>query len=130
MKKIIDVPLHGDYRFKQWSKVVTNVNRELTTGYAFEGEFISDKAQVSVGAFILSYGRVGSRNNNTPTIALWKVLEDGSLEKVYEKDCSTEKWALETRDDIAELIGKKSTNPLEQFSIEELQAEIDRRTRA
>lgn len=127
MKRIIDVPEFGDYRLKRWAKHLTSVNRELTTGYAFEGNFLNVKADLEIGSYILCYGREGSRANNTPVIALYLVGAD-SVEQVYKKSCDTEMWALEVRDDIASIVNKsEEVNPLAGFTLEQLEAEIARR---
>jgi len=127
MKRIIDVPEFGDYRFKKWAKHLTKVNRELTTGYAFEGSFLNVKADIEIGSYILCYGREGSRANNTPVVALYLVGTD-SIEQVYKKSCKTEMWALEVRDEIALIVNnEEEMNPLAGFTLEQLQAEIARR---
>ena len=127
MKRIIDVPGFGDSRFKSWAKHLTSVNRELTNGYAFEGQFINTKAELEIGAYILCYGREGSRANNTPVVALYRVGAY-SVEQIYRKSCDTEMWALEVRDDIALIVNKEEEkNPLSDFTLEQLEAEIARR---
>lgn len=127
MKRIIDVPEFGDHRLKRWAKHLTNVNRELTTGYAFEGQFINTKAELEIGSYILCYGREGSRANNDPVVALYRVEAD-SVEQIYKKSCDTEMWALEVRDEIALIVNKEeNSNPLSDFTLEQLEAEIARR---
>ena len=127
MKKIIDVPEFGDDRFKRWAKQLTAVNCELTTGYAFEGQFIKGKAELEIGSYILCYGREGSRASNKPVVALYRVEAD-KVEQIYRKECSTEMWALESRDEIASIVNKvEEVNPLAEFTIEQLEAEIARR---
>ncbi len=147
-KIIITVPEYGDHRFKSWAKLLTGVDRSKTNGYCFEGSFISQKAEVPVGSYLLLYGRFGSMKYNDPAVRVLRVNEDGSLEKVYEKQCETEKWALETRDEIASIIEssksqeestqenrpitqentqKENASDLSRFSLQELEAEIMRR---
>ena len=37
----IDVPLVGDERRKNWAKVVTAVDTDKSSGWAFEGDFVA-----------------------------------------------------------------------------------------
>ena len=128
MKKIIDVPRIGEARFKQWAKTVASVDTERTTGYAFEGEFIFQLAELHVGTYMLAFGSEGTRAKNTPLVVLYRVTTDG-LEEVYRKEkLSVTKWALEVRDDIAQIINEKQeNNPLENFSTSTLIVELKRR---
>ena len=126
MKRIIDVPKIGDDRFKSWTKTLTSVNRELTTGYAFEGSFICGKAELEIGSYILCFGREGSVKHNKPVVEMYRVGE--TVEQIYRKECSTEKWALEVRDEIEAILNNtEEENPLAGFTIEQLEAEIARR---
>ena len=128
MKKIIDVPRIGEARFKQWTKTVASVDTKKTTGYAFEGEFILQLAELHVGTYMLAFGSEGTRAKNTPLVVLYRVTTDG-LEEVYRKEkLSVTKWALEVRDDIAQIINAtQENNPLENFSTSTLIAELQRR---
>ena len=128
MEKIIDVPRIGEARFKQWTKTVASVDTKKTTGYAFEGEFILQLAELHVGTYMLAFGSEGTRAKNTPLVVLYRVTTDG-LEEVYRKEkLSVTKWALEVRDDIAQIINEKQeNNPLENFSTSTLIAELQRR---
>ena len=127
--RIIDVPEIGDDRFKHWTKRLTAVNRELTTGYAFEGQFVKGKAELEVGSYILCFGREGSVKHNHPVVELYRVNDKAEvIEPVYKKECDTEMWALEVRDEIASIVNKaEAVNPLAEFTIEQLEAEIARR---
>ena len=129
MKKIITVPEIGDSRFKQWTKTCDSVDTGKSTGYAFEGKFIRAKAELEVGSFILAFGREGSRSSNLPVVALYKVLETGEVGLVYSRECETEMWALEVRDEIAEYVNTKEdiTPSLAGYTLEQLEAEIERR---
>lgn len=127
MKRIIDVPKIGDDRFKSWTKTLTSVNRELTTGYAFEGSFICGKAELEIGSYILCFGREGSRSSNIPVVEMYRVGNE-SVEQMYRKECTTETWALEVRDEIASILNNtEEENPLAGFTLEQLEAEIARR---
>ena len=128
MKKIINVPRIGEARFKQWTKTVASVDTKKTTGYAFEGEFIFQLAELHVGTYMLAFGSEGTRAKNTPLVVLYRVTTDG-LEEVYRKEkLSVTKWALEVRDDIAQIINEKQeNNPLENFSTSTLIVELKRR---
>jgi len=127
MKKIITVPEIGDSRFKQWTKTCNSVDTDKSTGYAFDGKFIRAKAELEVGSFILAFGMEGSRANNLPVVGLFKVLETGEVGKVYIKECETNMWALEVRDEIAAYVNVEKVNPLADFTLEQLKAEIERR---
>jgi hypothetical protein len=128
MKKIVEIRYEGDYRFKNWQKVLTSVDLSKSNGYAFRGEFLpAGKAELEVGTFLLYYGEKGSRRNQDPLAVLKKVTDEG-LEEVYRKEDLGKRWALDVRDEIAEIVNDAAMeNPLARYSVEELLAEIERR---
>lgn len=126
-KKIVDVPVIGDSRFKQWTKVVTGVDKNQQNGYAFRGHFLKDKAELPIGTFILAYGESGSMKYHDPMVKLYKVDTDG-LSVAYEKSELSRKWALDVRDDIAELVNAAEPhNPLANYSDDDIREEAKRR---
>jgi hypothetical protein len=115
MKKvIITMPEVPDERWKAWAKILEDVDKSKSSGYAFIGKFISlsrkrneVKYELEVGTIIMVYAEVGSRKYHKPTITLYEVLENGELEEIYYCECSGYSWALEVRDDIYEILKKK-----------------------
>ena len=131
-KKIIEIPSHGDSRYKAWAKTVTSVDKTKSNGYAFEGSFVSldRKAELEIGTHIMVFGETGSRAYHLPTVKLHRVTADG-LEELRTWEALDRSWALECRDEIADLIQTPSEeaepNPLAEFSTEDLIAELKRR---
>lgn len=112
MKRIVqlseEMDLIVDSRFKSWTKTVTAVDRSKTNGYAFEGQFLrmDGVAELEIGSYVLCYHEEGSRANHDPEIDVFEVTPDG-LKKVFHKVCGST-WALEVRDQIADLIEGKA----------------------
>jgi len=112
-KRIVLLRPIGDPRFKQWVKVVTEVDTTISTGYAFQGSFIrfDRKVELDVGTLLLYFGMEGSRRFQRPCVALKAVTHDG-LETLYERDGLDLSWALDVRDDIAEIVAaRRSSGP-------------------
>lgn len=132
MKKIIAIEQYGggSYKFKKWAKTVTAVDTNKSNGYAFQGEFLDldRKHELEVGTYILQYGEFGDYRRPQINVRLLKVSADG-LELVKEWENVGRSWALECRDEIAQLINSGTTddNPLAEYSTEELIAELRRR---
>ncbi len=138
MKKIIMVPKSLDDRNKSWRKLLTQVDKTKTNGYAFIGDWLraGERAELEVGSFILCYDEAGSMRNWCPVVRLFKVGVENDLEEVFHWEGKTHErnWALAVRDDIAAILaeaqGQKPEgggNPLTRFSDEELIAELKRR---
>lgn len=128
MKKIIDLELFGSRNGKQWAKTVTKVDQSESSGYAFIGQFIGaeGKQEFEVGTYILQYAARHTRIRGA-TVKLSQVTADG-LAEIKEWNGIEGNWALECRDEIAEIINaKEESNPLEAYSIEDLLAELKRR---
>jgi hypothetical protein len=87
-------------------KVVTGVDTTIPNGYAFQGSFIGldRKAELAVGTFLLYFGMEGSRTRQWPCVALKEVTPDGRLETLYERYDLDRSWALDVRDDIADIL--------------------------
>lgn len=111
---IIQTPVIGDSRFKQWSKHLTHVDSAKKDGYAFEGEFISGKVELEPGQYILSYGESGSSKHHYPLATLYRL--DDSLTEIYTKNHLDIHWALDIRDDIAKIVNKPA-GPLDSLKI-------------
>jgi hypothetical protein len=111
MKKVIvNIPEKPDSRWKAWAKILKNVDKSVSTGYAFIGNFISlgRKYELEIGTIIMIYAEEGSRKYHKPHIYLYEVKEDGILEEIYKHICSKSSgWALEVRDEIYEILKKK-----------------------
>ncbi|MCL6560532.1 MAG: hypothetical protein K6U74_17400, partial [Firmicutes bacterium] len=97
-------PRVGDNRFKQWAKLVEKVDTSKANGFAFEGRFLNSLDEVDIGAYILAYGECGSRRRRTPVAALFRVKENGELEKIFEEAYLPPQWALAIRDRVASII--------------------------
>ena len=135
MKKIVMVPEPLDERKKSWRKLLTQVDKTQTNGYAFVGEWLwaGERAELEVGSFILCYDEAGSMKNWYPVVRMFKVEND--LEEVYcwEGNARERSWALAVRDEIAVILAEaqgqkpEEGGPLAGFSDEELIAELERR---
>ena len=136
MKKIVMIPETLDERKKTWRKLLTNVDREQSNGYAFVGEWLKagERAELEVGSFILCYDEAGSMKNWYPVVRMFKVVENG-LEEAYRWEGSIRErsWALAVRDAIATILAEaqgqepEEVSPLASISDEELIAELERR---
>lgn len=131
-KAIVTLEGYGDSRFKQWAKTVERVNKEESTGYAFIGDFvrIGSKVELEVGTHVMEFGNFGSRSNHLPSVRLSRVTFDG-LKTVKEFDELNKKWALDVRDEIANIVhgqdNQKSDGPLSDIPTKDLLAELETR---
>ncbi len=130
------MPLVGDERHKNWAKIVTNVDESLTSGWAFEGDFIATGGiqDVPIGSVLLVYGERGSRNNPRIEARLLRVNADGTMSHI--SNAKGRAWARTLRDDVVRLLGDEDETPtaerpwgpeLLQYSTEALQEELRRR---
>ena len=136
MKKIVMIPETLDDRNKCWRKLLAEVDREQSNGYAFIGEWLreGERAEVEIGSLILCYDETGSRKYRRPEVRVFKVVESG-LEEVYhwEGNFGERSWALAVRDDIADILTEARGQEPEEGSLlanisdEELIAELRRR---
>jgi len=137
MKKIVTIPEPLDDRKRSWRKLLTQVDKEKTNGYAFVGEWLraGERAELEVGSFILCYDEPGSVKRWYPVIRMFKVGVDDDLNEVYRWEGSVceRSWALAVRDDIAAVLAEAQVQkpeegaPLAGFTDEELMAELERR---
>lgn len=114
-KSIVEIPESFDSRFKSWRKLLENVDRSKSNGYAFEGVWLKGgtKAEIVAGSYVLGYDEEGSRNRCYPHITLWKE-NNGNLESVFDwagtKHLQKD-WALNVRDKIADIVETKEDEP-------------------
>lgn len=132
----IDVPLVGDERRKNWAKIVTNVDESLTSGWAFEGDFIATGGiqDVPIGSILLLYGERGSRTNPQIEARVIRVNSDGTMSHVT--DAKGRAWARTLRDQVVQLLADGEESPvtlrawgpeLLQYETEALEEELRRR---
>ena len=102
----VEVPWVGDQRLKSWAKVVDNVDESLSTGWAFEGEFVAVGGiqDLPAGGILLVYGEKGSRGNPQPVARLFTVNADATLSS--EGDAEGRAWARTLRDTAVELLAR------------------------
>lgn len=100
----VEVPWAGDQRLKSWAKVVGNVDESLSTGWAFEGEFVAVGGiqDLPAGGLLLVYGEKGSRANPIPVALLFTVNADATLSA--EGAAEGRAWARTLRDTAVELL--------------------------
>jgi hypothetical protein len=110
----VDVPLVGDERRKNWAKIVTNVDESLTSGWAFEGDFIATGGiqDVPIGSVLLLYGERGSRTNPQIEAKVLRVNNDGTMSHVAA--AKGRAWARTLRDQIVELLAEEEETPVTQ----------------
>jgi hypothetical protein len=110
----VDVPLVGDERRKNWAKIVTNVDESLTSGWAFEGDFIATGGiqDVPIGSVLLLYGERGSRTNPQIEAKVLRVNNDGTMSHVAV--AKGRAWARTLRDQIVELLAEEEETPATQ----------------
>lgn len=110
----VDVPLVGDERRKNWAKIVTNVDESLTSGWAFEGDFIATGGiqDVPIGSVLLLYGERGSRTNPQIEAKVLRVNSDGTMSHVT--TAKGRAWARTLRDQIVELLAEEEETPVIQ----------------
>jgi hypothetical protein len=132
----VDVPLVGDERRKNWAKVVTNVDESLTSGWAFEGDFIATGGiqDVPIGSILLLYGERGSRTNPQIEARVVRVNSDGTMSHIA--NAKGRAWARTLRDQVVQLLDDDQESPVElrpwgpellQYSTDALTEELRRR---
>jgi hypothetical protein len=132
----VDVPLVGDERRKNWAKVVTNVDESLTSGWAFEGDFIATGGiqDVPIGSILLLYGERGSRTNPQIEARVVRVNNDGTMSHIG--NAKGRAWARTLRDQVVQLLDDDQESPVQlrpwgpellQYSTDALTEELRRR---
>ena len=133
----VDVPTVGDERRKNWAKIVTNVDQSLSTGWAFEGEFIATGGiqDVPIDSILLLYGEKGSRTNPQVEARVLRVNNDGTTSLIT--SVTGRAWARTLRDQVVELLADAEEAPvtqkpwgpeLLQYSVDALEEELRRRS--
>ena len=130
----VDVPEMGDHRLKSWAKIITNVDESLSTGWAFDGEFVAVGGiqDLEVGSVLMVYGEKGSRTNPHPVVGVFRINSDSTLSQ--EVNATGKAWARTVRDKTAELLMTEFTpmkmewSPeLMRYSEAALSEELERR---
>lgn len=130
----VEVPWVGDQRLKTWAKIVTNVDESLSTGWAFEGDFVDVGGiqDLPAGGVLLVYGEKGSRANPRPAVRVFTVNADATISSEIEAEGKA--WARTVRDKVAELVAAEASfemmdwNPdLMRYRPEALIEELERR---
>jgi hypothetical protein len=135
----VDVPQVGDDRRKNWAKVVSGVDDRLSSGWAFEGEFVSTGGiqDVPIGSVLLVYGERGSRMNPQVEARVYTVNGDGTLS--HERSARGRAWARTLRDVVVDLLSAEASRPetarpwhpdLMGYSEDALREELRRRDQA
>lgn len=124
-----------DTRYRAWARRIDGVDLEQKTGRAFEGQLVkAGKIElVKMPCVFLVMFRHGSRENNVGEYAVVTMDAEGNLHPTEIMTNDEEGgWALKIRDDVADLVvtltKKPLPNLLNTYEIEQLQAEINRRT--
>lgn len=95
--------LELDYRFKNWAKIVTGIDRTQPKGFMFIGEFISkgvSKVEIGIPRLILVCCHIGSRQHNNKHVQGVKLCQDGSLDKIDGLYAVGNDWANKLVDDV------------------------------
>ncbi|MDJ0791171.1 MAG: hypothetical protein QNJ71_04685 [Acidimicrobiia bacterium] len=135
----IEVPMVGDERHKNWAKVVTNVDPSLSSGWAFEGDFIATGGiqDVPIGSVILVYGERGSRTNPQSEAQVLRANADGTVTQLHV--AKGRAWARTLRDAVADALDEHLDTPLPErpwdaalmaYSSDALETELARRNSA
>lgn len=101
----VEVPQVGDDRHKNWAKVVENVDNSKSSGWAFDGSFVSSGGiqDVPAGSVLLVYGERGSRANPQSLAKVYTVNGDATLS--LEGEAKGGAWARTLRDTVERLLG-------------------------
>jgi len=146
MKKIITIPSYfTSGSRKSWYKHVTAVDSSKTNGYAFDGDFVKDEVMLEFGSIIIEKRPHGSVKNGYWSWVIYEVAEKitpntieidswdevTSIENLNLLHVFPSEKFLSFREKVSELLSSEEksekSNPLSEFSIEELEAELERR---
>ena len=107
----VDVPLLGDERHKNWAKVVEAVDTTKSSGWAYDGGFVSVGGiqDLPVGSVLLVYGEKGSRANPQILARVYTVNGDSTLS--FQAEAKGKAWARTLRDDIERCLGMEQGPP-------------------
>lgn len=112
----VEIPLLGDERHKNWAKVVYNVDTSVSSGWAYDGEFVAAGAiqDVPSGGVLLVYGERGSRTNPVIEARVYQINPEGTLsERGIGKGRG---WARTIRDTVEQLLSDETAIPLTDLS--------------
>ena len=135
----IEIPLVGDERYKNWAKVVENVDESQSSGWAYDGTFIATGGIQDVAApcVILVYGERGSRTKPQIEARVYTANTDATLS--LHATATGRAWARTLRDSVIELLQRETplapaSRPwdpqLMGYSGEALREELTRRRKA
>lgn len=101
----VDVPLLGNERHKNWAKVVDSVDTNKSSGWAYDGVFVSVGGiqDVPVGSVLLVYGEMGSRANPQILARVYTVNADSTL--TQQAEATGKAWARTLRDPMERCLG-------------------------
>lgn len=101
----VDVPLLGNERHKNWAKVVDSVDTNKSSGWAYDGVFVSVGGiqDVPVGSVLLVYGEKGSRANPQILARVYTVNADSTL--TQQAEATGKAWARTLRDPMERCLG-------------------------
>ena len=131
-KIIVTIPDYGKRGKRCWARILTGVDRTKTTGYAFQGDWLTPGRmyELPIGTIVLLGWESGSVSRRVKMAALFCV-NAGGLEEVVRAE--GDDWALQLRDKAAELLtasggpAVECGNRLAEFADDELIAELRRR---
>ena len=112
----VEVPLLGDERHKNWAKVVYSVDTSVSSGWAYDGEFVAAGAiqDVPSGGVLLVYGERGSRANPMIEARVYQINPEGTLsERALGKGRG---WARTIRDTVEQLLSEDAPPPTVELS--------------
>lgn len=112
----VEVPLLGDERHKNWAKVVYSVDTAVSSGWAYDGEFVAAGAiqDVPAGGVLLVYGERGSRANPVIEARVYQINPEGTLsERGIGKGRG---WARTLRDTVEQLLAEEAAVPFTDLS--------------
>jgi len=111
-----------------WTKSVTGLDKSRNNGYSILGSFMRGAGDnYTIGGLYVDCDIRGSRKNQTKNYTLFVVNAADSITVIAES--TGRNWATDLWKAIGSHFADSSTveNPLAKFTIEELQAEINRR---
>ena len=109
-----------------WAKTVTSVDMDQPNGYAFDGDFLKDgENAIEEGTIVIEMTPAGSAKTDGKEVAIYRA-GDGQLNRVDDRDYDLKKEIESLKIAVADQLGA-TVNPLAEFTLKELEAEIERR---
>ena len=110
---------------KSWHKALISIDDTKKNGYAFLGDFLPEgEKELPLNTVILEVYPTGSVARSGQSAILSLVQADGSLLEQCDLDWRKENISIKN---MAKELLKQKINPLANYSIAELRAEINRR---